>query len=82
MNSMLNQLTGPPGSDSELGKAWKTLQTVVEEKNMSDATVRAKLNEWRRLHEKARAELKDAQANLVTVLTLRQEAVMLMVGVL
>jgi hypothetical protein len=65
-----------------LGKAWKALQSALEDKNLAEVTLKGRLDAWRNLHEKARAELRGAQSDLMGVLTLRQEAVMLMVGVL
>jgi hypothetical protein len=78
----VSQMGGPQGSDSELGKAWKDLQSAVQNKQITEETLRARLTSWRTLHEKARDELKAAQQSLTEVLTLRQEAVMMMVGVL
>ena len=76
------QVAGPQGSNTDLGKAWKRLQAAVEDRRIGDDALRLKLQEWRVLHERARAELKAAQDDVVNILTLRQESVMLLVGVL
>jgi hypothetical protein len=78
----MSRLGGPQGSDTELGKAWKALQEAAQDKKLADTTLGATLRTWRDLHEKARAELKLAQTDLLNILTLRQESVMMMAGVL
>jgi hypothetical protein len=78
----ISQMAGPQGSNSDLGKAWIALQSAVADSHSSDDALREKLWAWRELHEKARKELLAAQTDLTNILTLRQEAVMLLVGVL
>ena len=51
-------------------------------KQLAESQLQIRLRDWRKLHEKARAELAKAQEDLMKVLTLRQEAVMMIVGVL
>ena len=78
----VQQMGGPQGSNTDLGKAWIALQEAAQDNRTGQNVLRVKLDNWRRLHEKARSELKTAQDDLTRVLTLRQETVMIIVGVL
>jgi hypothetical protein len=65
-----------------LARAWRELQQVLEDEQRSDAEVTAKLSGWRRLHDAAKSDLKVAQEDLTQYLTLRQEGVLLSMGIL
>ena len=67
---------------SQVARAFQELQDILKEPNAGEDSIAAKLRAWRALHEKARAELAAAQEDLVSILTLRQEAILLNLGML
>jgi hypothetical protein len=72
----------PYAQETPLAKAWRELQQVLQDVQRPDAEVSVKLATWRRLHEAARSDLKVAQEDLTQYLTLRQEGVLLAMGIL
>jgi len=58
------------------------LQTVLENKDASPEEIKAKLNALRTTRAKREAELKTAREELRKVLTLRQEAQLVLMGML
>jgi len=73
---------GQAAPTTDTGKAFRALQEVLQDRNASDDRIASKLSAWRELHEKSRQQLKLAQQDLVSILTLRQEALLLGMGVL
>ena len=67
---------------SEISKAFQDLQNVLQDPNTPEDLIAIKLRAWRALHQKARAELAAAQDDLVSILTLRQEAILMNLGML
>lgn len=67
---------------SEVGKASQELRTALEAENASAETVAAKLKAYREARAKAEEALKAAREELKGVLSERQEAVLVMSGVL
>jgi len=63
-------------------KASAELKTVIDDKNSSPDQIKAKLTALREAKEKAKGELVTAQKDLKDVLTQRQEATMVMLGML
>ena len=69
-------------SNSPMEKARKDLKAAVSDPNVSTERLHIAVNNWRREHEIAKAELNAARADLVNILTLRQEGILLSIGVL
>lgn len=67
---------------SEVAKASQELRTTLEAENASPETVAAKLKAYRDARAAAEESLKTARAELKGVLTERQEAVLVMAGML
>ena len=72
----------PAAVETPIAKAWRELQAAVQDDQTTEEEVAAKLKAWRELHEAARLELDGAQKDLVQFVTLRQEAVLMRIGVL
>ena len=72
----------PAATETPIAKAWRELQAAVQDDQTADEEVAAKLKAWRQLHEAARQDLEGAQKDLVQFVTLRQEAVLVRIGVL
>ena len=70
----------PPKSETE-GKT-RELQTLVDNKDSDPKVVKAKLQELREAREKAKLELKKSQDELRELLTPRQEAQLVLMGIL
>ncbi len=66
-------LTGLPKIQSELS-------ALIEKDGVKAAQIKAKLTEYRKAREKIQQNLAAAQANLLKVLTVKQEALMVMRG--
>ncbi len=75
---------GPFGQqqDTEMSKASEALQTTLENSASTADEIKAKLTAFRAAKEKARSELAAAQKELREVLTLRQEAQLVLMGML
>lgn len=75
---------GPFGQQEEtaVSKASDALQTTLENASASPEEIKGKLTELRAAKEKARAELATAQKELREVLSLRQEAQLVLMGML
>ncbi len=71
-----------PNAPSEVAKAFSDLQTVLKDPNAAEDRIADKLRVWRALHDKARAELVIAQNDLISILTLRQEGILMGLGML
>jgi len=69
-------------NNSPMEAARKDLAAALKDPNISQERLHIVVGNWRREHEKAKAELEAARADLTRVLTLRQEAVLLTIGVL
>jgi len=65
---------------SDVTKAFMDLQDALKNPNAADDLIGARLRTWRTLHDKAISELAAARADLVNILTLRQEAILLNLG--
>lgn len=75
----------PPPSDrpeSKVAKATRDLRTTLENKSASADELKAKLKAVREAREKARADVQAAQKELKEVCTQRQEAVLVLNGVI
>ena len=73
---------GPTTEPSAVQTALQDLQTTLDDPNASPDAIKAKLETLRQARTKARQDLATAQADLRSVLTQRQEAVMVLRGVL
>jgi hypothetical protein len=63
-----------------LAKVQDELRTLTESDSATSAQIKAKLTEYRKAREKIQQDLAAAQANLIKVLTPKQEAICLMMG--
>jgi hypothetical protein len=70
------------GSDTPIGKASAELRDAVEKKDTPQEEIATKLKNLREAKAKAKAELETAQKDLQSVLTPRQEAVLVSNSVL
>jgi hypothetical protein len=70
------------GEPTEIDKASEALQTTLESTAATPDEIKAKLTALRATKEKAKAELATAQQDLRQVLTLRQEAQLVLMGML
>jgi len=92
MRSMMGGPGGPGGREREDGqdspaksgieKAAEELQTVLKDTEATPEQIKAKLAVLRKEKEKSQTELITAKAELVSVLTLRQEATLVGLGML
>ena len=77
---------GGGGADRQpttaVGKASQDLRTTLEDKNAAPETISKKLATLREAREKARKDVADAQKDLKEILTQRQEAVLVINGML
>lgn len=71
-----------PENATDLQKKSRELSELLDNKDADPAAVKTKLAEVRDLRDKARAELKKAQDELRELLTPKQEAVLVMRGLL
>ena len=74
-------LTGAQGN-SPMDNARRQLKEAVEDPNVSVERLTIVLNNWRANLERAKIELADARSDLLRIVTLRQEAILLGMGVL
>lgn len=77
-----SRMLSPPSQNSEAAKALRDLKAILREQNPPDAMITPRLMAWRAAHQKARVELAAAQEDLIKILTLRQEAVLIQIGIL
>ena len=76
---------GPRGMNreqTEVEKIQQALQTTLEDTSASTDTIKQQLTQLRAAKEKSKQELAKAQQDLRQVLTLRQEAVLVLMGML
>lgn len=76
---------GEPGAEREpsaVEKAAAELRAALEDQSTAAAQVKTKLTAYREAREQAREKLAKAQAELREVLTLRQEAQLVLMGML
>lgn len=77
---------GPGGGGqeptTEVGKTARDLRTVLQNESASEADIQAKLTAYRDARKKAQEELAAAREDLKSVLTQRQEAVLVVNGML
>ena len=73
---------GGGGSESEVLKAAQALAKVLKDKDASAGDIRSALQALRDARAKAKAALEEAQKELRSVLTLRQEAQLVQMGLL
>ena len=74
--------SGPNGEQTALDKATAQLQTTLENQSASPDDIKKQLTAVREAREKAKQELAAAQQDLKQILTLRQEAQLVMMGLL
>jgi hypothetical protein len=67
---------------SAVEKATETLSTTLEDQSASPETIKTQLNALRQAREKAKQDLAAAQQDLRQILTLRQEALLVVRGML
>jgi hypothetical protein len=70
------------GQETKLQKAQGELRTTLENKSAANADVQAKLKAYREARDKARTDLQAAQKELKEVCSVRQEATLVMAGML
>ena len=73
---------GPTTQPSVVQSALTDLQTTLDDQNAAPDTIKTKLDTLRQARTKARQDLAVAQADLKSVLTQRQEAVLVLMGYL
>ncbi len=73
---------GPDGEETAVSKAQTALSEVLEKAEATPEEIKAALTKLRAEKEKARQELAQAQENLRKVLSLKQEATLVMMGTL
>lgn len=76
---------GPRGMNreqTEVEKIQQTLRTTLEDTSATPDTIKQQLTQLRQAKEKAKQDLAKAQQDLRQVLTLRQEAVLVLMGML
>lgn len=73
---------GPSTQPSAVTTAMQDLQTTLDDQNATPDEIKAKLDTLRQARAKARQDLVVAQQDLKSVLTQRQEAVMVLMGYL
>jgi hypothetical protein len=73
---------GGPGGDSEVAKAGRELRTLIESDGADSKDIAARLEAYRAARAKAETELKTARDELKGLVTQRQEAVLVMMGLL
>lgn len=74
---------GPGGMpESKIAQAQRELWTVLEKKDAPPEDIKKKLTAYREARDKARAELQAAQKELKELVTARQEALLVMRGML
>ena len=73
---------GPTTEPSVVQTALQDLQTTLDDQNASPDAIKAKLDTLRQARTKARQDLAVAQADLKSVLTQRQEAILVLRGLL
>jgi hypothetical protein len=71
-----------PVTSTGMAKATTDLRAAVADPHTSDQTFALRLQAWREAHEKAQANLATAQKDLVEVLTTRQEAELMQMGLI
>ena len=71
---------GPQGEQTALDKAMTQLRTTLENQSASPEEIKTQLTAVRQAREKAKQELAVAQQDLKKILTVRQEAVCLEMG--
>ncbi len=72
----------PRGEQSEVQKAFEALRTVLENKDAKPEDIKSKLTALREAQEKAKQQLAKAQQELRELLTVRQEAQLVLMGLL
>ena len=78
----LRLMLGGQANATPVTTAMKTLQETLEDPNSTTEQINRKLTDWRTLHEAAKVELSNSREDLRILLTLRQEAILLTMGVL
>jgi hypothetical protein len=68
--------------NNDLANALKSLRATVKDQSATPDDFAIKLASWRAANEKATSELTDAQNDLASVLTVRQEAILVAAGLL
>ncbi len=78
----MSMMMGAPVGVSAVAKATKDLRAAVKDPNTSAETFSTRLRIWRDAHERAKTDLAAAQKDLTDVLTVRQEAVLMQMGLI
>jgi hypothetical protein len=73
---------GGDGPDTELGRASRELRTLIQSEGASAEDIASRLAAFRAARDKANAELAAARTELKELVTQRQEAVLVMAGLL
>jgi hypothetical protein len=71
---------GPQGEPTALDKAVAQLRATVDNPSATPAEIQAQMTAVRQAQEKVRQELAAAQADLKKILSVRQEAQILLMG--
>jgi hypothetical protein len=71
---------GPQGEQTALDKAITQLRTTLDNPSIPPGDIKEQLTAVRIAREKAKRELTDAQADLTKILTVRQEAQLVLMG--
>jgi hypothetical protein len=77
-----NRQFRPPDQETATDKAAEQLRTTLDKKDASPEEIKKQLTALRAAREQAKQELADAQQKLREILNLRQEALLVMAGLL
>jgi hypothetical protein len=78
----MSMMLGAPVGVSPVAKATKDLRAALKDPHTSEEAFGTRLRAWREAHEKAKADLATAQKDLTDVLTIRQEAALMQMGLI
>jgi hypothetical protein len=78
----MSMMMGAGVGVSPVAKATKDLRAALKDPHTSEEAFGARLRAWREAHEKAKTDLATAQKDLTDVLTVRQEAVLMQMGLI
>jgi hypothetical protein len=82
MMGMMGLMGGAQPAVTDVARALAELRAALKDPNAQADVIGAKLKAWRDARDAARAELEKAQADLIGVLTVRQEGLLMSLGLL
>jgi len=82
IRTFIRSILDPNALPSAVDQRLDELQKMIDEKETSDDFYKNKIAQLRKAREKAAGELKTAEADLIAILTVRQEAALVQLGIL